>query len=102
MNTVLNIILIILLIVNLVTNGYSSVVVANIYEDDVCLDEAIPALYAGTYGLILLLALKLTEYNIGLALLIPIVASIVNVVVAKLAIRADYKRNTKPYLQIKL
>lgn len=101
MNTVLNIISMILLIVNLVATGYSAVVVANIYEDDACSDEAIPALYAGTYGVTLLLALKLTEYNINLALLIPIVASIVNVVVAKLAIRADYKRNIKPYLQIK-
>lgn len=101
MNTVLNIILIILLIVNFVTNGYSSVVVANIYGDEVCPEDVIPALYACTYGLTLLLTLKLTEYNINLALLIPIVASIVNVVVAKLAIRVDYKRNVKPYLQIK-
>jgi hypothetical protein len=97
----LNNIFTVLFIANLLATVYSSVVIANIYEDDVCSDEAIPALYAGTYGLTLLLTLKLTEYNINLALLIPIVASIVNVVVAKLAIRVDYKRNVKPYLQIK-
>lgn len=101
MSNMLNNIFTVLFIANLLATVYSSVVVANIYEDDVCSDEAIPALYAGTYGLTLLLALKLTEFNISLALLIPIVASVVNVVVAKLAIRADYKRNTKPYLQIK-
>lgn len=101
MNTVLNIILMILLIVNFVAIEYSLVVVANIYEDDVCSDELIPALYAGIYSVTLLLALKLAEFNISLALLIPIVASIVDVVVAKLAIRADYKRNIKPYLRIK-
>ena len=88
----------VLFIANLLATVYSSVVVANIYEDDVCSDEAIPALYAGTYGVTLLFALKLTEYNINLALLIPIVAPIANVVVAKLAIRADYKRNTKEVL----
>ena len=101
MNTVLNIILIILLIVNLVTNGYSVAVVAYIYDGKVCPENVIPAIYAIAYGVTLLLTLKLAEFNINLALLIPIVASIVNVVVAKLAIRADYKRNTKPYLQIK-
>lgn len=100
MSNMLNNIFTVLFIANLLATVYSSVVVANIYEDDVCSDEAIPALYAGTYGLTLLLALK-SEYNINLALLIPIVASIVNVVVAKLAIRVDYKRNVKPYLQIK-
>ena len=102
MNTVLNIILIILLIVNLVATIYSSVVVANIYENDVCPEDVIPAIYAIVYVASVLIALKLAEFNINLALLIPIVALIVNVVVAKLAIRADYKRNTKPYLQIKL
>lgn len=102
MSNMSNNIFTILFIANLFATLYSCVVVANIYEDDVCSDEAIPALYAGAYGLILVLALELTEYNIGLALLIPIVASIVNVVVAKLAIRADYKRNTKAYLQIKI
>lgn len=101
MSNMLNNIFTVLFIANLLATVYSSVVIANIYEDDVCSDEAIPALYAGTYGLTLLLTLKLTEYNINLALLIPIVASIVNVVVAKLAIRVDYKRNVKPYLQIK-
>lgn len=101
MSNMLNNIFTVLFIANLLATVYSSVVIANIYEDDVCSDEAIPVLYASTYGLTLLLALKLTEYNINLALLIPIVASIVNVVVAKLAIRADYKRNTKLYLQIK-
>lgn len=100
MSNMSNNIFTVLFIANLFATLYSSVVVANIYEDDVCSDEAIPALYAGAYGLTLVLALKLTEYNINLALLIPIVASIANVVVAKLAIRADYKRNTN--LQIKL
>lgn len=100
MSNMSNNIFTVLFIANLFATLYSSVVVANIYEDDVCSDEAIPALYAGAYGLTLVLALELTEYNIGLALLIPIVASIVNVVVAKLAIRADYKRNTN--LQIKI
>lgn len=100
MSNMSNNIFTVLFIANLFATLYSSVVVANIYEDDVCSDEAIPALYAGAYGLTLVLALKLTEYNINLALLIPIVASIVNVVVAKLAIRADYKRNTN--LQIKI
>lgn len=102
MSNMLNNMFTVLFIANLLATVYSGVVVANIYEDDVCSDEAIPALYAGTYVATLLLALKLTEYNINLALLIPIVALIVNVVVAKLAIRADYKRNTKPYLQIKI
>ena len=102
MNTVLNIILIILLIVNLVTNGYSVTVVAYIYDGKVYPEDVIPAIYAIAYGVTLLLTLKLAEFNINLALLIPIVASIVNVVVAKLAIRADYKRNVKPNLQIKL
>lgn len=100
MSNMSNNIFTVLFIANLFATLYSCVVVANIYEDDVCSDEAIPALYAGAYGLTLVLALELTEYNIGLALLIPIVASIVNVVVAKLAIRADYKRNTN--LQIKI
>lgn len=100
MSNMSNNIFTVLFIANLFATLYSSVVVANIYEDDVCSDEAIPALYAGAYGLTLVLALELTEYNIGLALLIPIVASIVNVVVAKLAIRADYKCNTN--LQIKI
>lgn len=100
MSNMSNNIFTVLFIANLFATLYSSVVVANIYEDDVCSDEAIPALYAGAYGLTLVLALKLTEYNINLALLIPIVASIANVVVAKLAIRADYKRNTN--LQIKI
>lgn len=102
MSIISNVIFIVLFIVNLLATLYSCVVVANIYDGKVCSDEAIPALYAGAYGLTLVLALELTEYNIGLALLIPIVASIVNVVVAKLAIRADYKRNTKAYLQIKI
>lgn len=102
MSNISNNIFTVLFITNLFATLYSGVVVANIYEDDVCSDELIPALYAGAYGLTLVLALELTEYNINLALLIPIVASIVNVVVAKLAIRVDYKRNTKPYLQIKL
>lgn len=101
MNTVLNIILIILLIINLVATGYSTVVVAYIYDGEVCPEDVIPAIYAIVYAASVLIALKLAEFNINLALLIPIVASIVNVVVAKLAIRADYKRNTKPYLQIK-
>ena len=100
MSNISNNIFTVLFIANLFATLYSCVVVANIYEDDVCSDEAIPALYAGAYGLTLVLALKLTEYNINLALLIPIVASIANVVVAKLAIRADYKRNTN--LQIKI
>lgn len=102
MSNMSNNIFTVLFIANLFATLYSSVVVANIYEDDVCSDEAIPALYAGAYGLTLVLALELTEYNIGLALLIPIVTIIANILVAKLAIRADYKRNTKPYLQIKL
>lgn len=102
MSNMSNNIFTVLFIANLFATLYSCVVVANIYEDDVCSDETIPALYAGAYGLTLLLALELTEFNINLALLLPVVASIVNVVVAKLAIRADYKRNTKPYLQIKL
>lgn len=101
MSVILNVILIILLIVNLVTNGYSVVVVAYIYDGKVCPEDVIPAIYAIAYGVTLLLTLKLAEFNINLALLISIVASIVNVVVAKLAIRADYKRNTKPYLRIK-
>lgn len=102
MSNISNNIFTVLFIVNLFATAYSCVVVANIYEGKVYSDESIPALYAGAYGLTLVLALELTEYNINLALLIPIVASIVNVVVAKLAIRADYKRNTKAYLQIKL
>ena len=102
MSNMLNNIFTVLFIANLLATVYSSVVVANIYDGKVYSDESIPALYAGAYGLTLVLALELTEYNIGLALLIPIVASIVNVVVAKLAIRADYKRNTKAYLQIKI
>lgn len=101
MSNMSNNIFTVLFIANLFVTLYSCVVVANIYEDDLCSDEAIPALYAGAYGLTLVLALKLAEFNINLALLIPIVASIVNVGVAKLAIRANYKRNTKPYLQIK-
>lgn len=102
MSNMSNNIFTVLFIANLFATAYSCVVVANIYEGKVYSDESIPALYAGAYGLTLVLALELTEYNIGLALLIPIVASIVNVVVAKLAIRADYKRNTKAYLQIKI
>lgn len=102
MSNMSNNIFTVLFIANLFATLYSCVVVANIYEGKVYSDESIPALYACAYGLTLVLALELTEYNIGLALLIPIVASIVNVVVAKLAIRADYKRNTKAYLQIKI
>lgn len=98
----MNTIFTVLFIANLFATGYSCIVVADIYDTDLNSDDAISALYAGVYGLTLVLALELTEYNIGLALLIPIVASIVNVVVAKLAIRADYKRNTKAYLQIKI
>lgn len=101
MSNMSNNIFTVLFIANLFATLYSSVVVANIYEDDVCSDEAIPALYAGAYGLTLVLALELTEYNIGLALLIPIVASIVNVVVAKLAVKINYKHNVRTYQRIK-
>lgn len=98
----MSIIFTVLFIANLFATGYSCIVVATIYDTDLYSDDAIPALYAGVYGLTLLLALKLTEYNINLALLLPIVTIIANILVAKLAIKADYKRNTKAYLQIKL
>lgn len=101
MSNMSNNIFTVLFIANLFATLYSCVVVANIYEDDVCSDEAIPALYAGVYGLTLLLALKLTEYNINLALLLPVVAIIANIIAAKLAVKFDYKRNVKPYLRIK-
>lgn len=102
MSNMSNNIFTVLFIANLFATLYSCVVVANIYEDDVCSDEAIPALYAGAYGLTLVLALKLTEYNINLALLLPAVAIIANILVAKLAVRINYKHNAKAYLRIKL
>lgn len=101
MSIISNVILTGLFIVNLLTMGYSSIVVATIYNDDVCSDELIPALNAGVYGTILVLALKLAEYNINLAILLTVVSIIVNILVAKLAVKFDYKRNVKPYLRIK-
>lgn len=92
----------VIFIVNLLATLYSCVVVDTIYDTDACLDELIPASYGGVYGVILLLTLKLAEYNINLAVLLTIVAIIANILVAKLAIKIDYKRNVKPYLQIKL
>ena len=92
----------VLFIANLLATGYSCVVVANIYDVDLCDDDAIPVLYAGIYSLTLLLALKLSEYNINLALLLPAVAIIANILVAKLAVRINYKHNAKAYLRIKL
>lgn len=91
----------VLFIANLFATGYSCVVVTDVYDVDLYDDNAIPVLYAGIYGLTLLLALELTEYNINLALLLPVVAIIANILVAKLAIKIDYKHNVKPYLQIK-
>ena len=91
----------VLFIANLFATGYSCIVVADIYDTDLHSDDAIPVLYAGVYGLTLLLALKLTEYNINLALLLPVVAIIVNILVAKLAIKINYKHNVKTYQQIK-
>lgn len=97
----MNVILMILLIVNLLATMYSSIVVATIYEDAVCSDDLIPAIYAIAYGVSLLIALKLAEYNINLAILLTVVSIIVNILVAKLAVKFDYKRNVKPYLRIK-
>ena len=102
MSNMSNNIFTVLFIANLFATLYSCVVVVNIYEDDVCSDEAIPALYAGAYGLTLVLALELTEFNINLALLPPVVAIIVNILVARLAIIINYKRNVKTYQRIKL
>lgn len=97
----MSIIFTVLFIANLFATGYSCIVVATIYDTDLYSDDAIPALYAGVYGLTLLLALKLTEYNINLALLLPVVAIIVNILVAKLAIKINYKHNVKTYQRIK-
>lgn len=101
MSIISNVILTVLFIVNLFATGYSCVVVADVYDADLG-DDAIPALYAGVYGLTLLLALKLTEYNINLALLLPVVAIIANILVAKIAVIINYKRNVKTYQRIKL
>lgn len=97
----MSIIFTVLFIANLFATGYSCIVVATIYDTDLYSDDAIPVLYAGIYGLTLLLALKLTEYNINLALLLPVVAIIVNILVAKLAIKINYKHNVKTYQRIK-
>lgn len=102
MSIISNVIFIVLFIVNLLATLYSCVVVDTIYDTWVCLDELIPASYGGVYGVILLLTLKLAEYNINLAVLLTVVAIIANILVAKLAIKIDYKRNTKAYLQIKI
>lgn len=101
MSIISNVIFIVLFIANLLATLCSCVVVDTIYDADVCLDELIPVSYAGVYGVILLLTLKLAEYNINLAILLTVVAIIANILVAKLAIKIDYKHNVKPYLQIK-
>ena len=99
MSTISTVILTILFIVNLLATLYSGVVVATIYY--ACNEDLISSAYAIAYGIILVLALKLAEYNINLAVLLAVVAIIANILVAKLAIKIDYKRNVKPYLQIK-
>lgn len=101
MSVISNVIFIVLFIVNLLATLYSCVVVDTIYDTDACLEELISASYDGVYGVILLLTLKLAEYNINLAVLLTVVTIIANILVAKLAIKIDYKRNVKPYLQIK-
>ena len=100
MSVISNVILIVLFIINLLATLYSGVVVATIY-DEVCSDELISSAYAIVYGIIRLLTIKLTEYNINLTVLLTVVAIIANILVARLAIKIDYKRNTKPYLRIK-
>lgn len=97
----MSIIFTVLFIANLFATGYSCIVVATIYDTDLYSDDAIPALYAGVYGLTLLLALKLTEYNINLALLLPVVAIIANILIAKLAVKINYKHNVRTYQRIK-
>lgn len=91
----------VLFIANLFATGYSCIVVADIYDTDLHSDDAIPALYAGVYGVTLLLTLKLAEYNINLAVLLTVVAIIANILVAKLAVRINYKHNVKTYQRIK-
>jgi hypothetical protein len=97
----MSIIFTVLFIANLFATGYSCIVVATIYDTDLYSDDAIPALYAGVYGLTLLLALKLTEYNINLALLLPVVAIIANILIVKLAVKINYKHNVRTYQRIK-
>lgn len=101
MSVISNVILTVLFIVNLLATLYSVIVVATIYDNDLCSDELISLSYAIVYGIILILVLKLSEYNINLASLLTIAAIIANILVARLAIKIDYKRNTKPYLRIK-
>ena len=99
MSVISDVILIALFIINLLATLYSGIVVATIY--DKCNGDLVSSAYAIAYGIILVLTLKLTEYNINLAILLVVVALIANIIAAKLAVKFDYKRNVKPYLRIK-
>jgi len=98
----MSIILTVLFIIHLLATLYSGVVVATIYDADAYNEDLISSGYAIAYGIILVFALKLAEYNINLAILLMAAAIIVNILIAKLTIKIDYKLNIKPYLQIKL
>lgn len=101
MSIILNVIFTVLLIANLFATGYSCLAVIDIYNIGECNEDVITALHAGVYGLTLVLVLELAEHNINLAILLAVVAIVANILVAKVAVKISYKRNVKPYLQIK-
>lgn len=102
MSIILNVIFIVLLIANLFATGYSCLAIIDIYDTGTCNEDVILALHAGVYGLTLVLILELTGPNINLATLLAVIAIVVNILVARLAVKINYKRNVKPYLQIKI
>lgn len=102
MSVISNVILVVLFIINLLATLYSGIVVGTIYDAGSCSDESISSAYAIVYGIILVLALKLSEYNINLAILLVVVAIIANILVAKLVSRHAYNHNVKPYQRIKI